>query len=71
MDFTIERYKKLLKALQQQGFLFQPFTDFLNHPLEKTIIMRHDVDKLPSFSLRLAKVENELDISSSYYFRNS
>jgi hypothetical protein len=69
MDFTIETYYKLLKALQKQGFSFQTFGNFLNHPLEKTIIMRHDVDKMPLYSLRIARVENILGISASYYFR--
>jgi hypothetical protein len=36
---------------------------------EKTIILRHDVDKLPKNSLRFAQIQNELGIKGSYYFR--
>lgn len=32
-------------------------------------ILRHDVDRLPENALRIAKIENELGIKSSYYFR--
>ncbi|HAF30862.1 MAG TPA: hypothetical protein DCG75_17620 [Bacteroidales bacterium] len=35
----------------------------------KTIILRHDVDKLPENSLRFAQIQHELGIKGSYYFR--
>ena len=69
MDFTITRYKKLLSALKQSGYEFQTFKEFLEHPALKSIILRHDVDLLPNNSLRFAKIQNELDIKGSYYFR--
>ena len=55
MDFTIKTYRQLLTALQNQGFIFQTFQNFLEQPREKAIILRpacfktsagrHDVDK--------------------------
>jgi len=35
----------------------------------KTIILRHDVDKLPENSLRFAQMQHALGIKGSYYFR--
>ncbi len=103
MNFTLKTYQNLLKALQDQGFSFQTFQEFLDsssQPLrpegegiplgnlakrshepasnqrasvgkekQKTIILRHDVDKLPANSLRFAQIQHELGIKGSYYFR--
>lgn len=69
MDFTIKTYKSLLKTLQQQGFDFQSFQEFLTSPLSKTIVLRHDVDKLPENSLLFAQIQHDLGIKGSYYFR--
>lgn len=69
MDFTIQTYKQLLEALQQQGFVFQTFSDFIRIPASKAIVLRHDVDLLPQNSLNFAKIQYEFGIKGSYYFR--
>ena len=69
MDFTIKTYKKFLTALPQQGYFFKTFEGYLQTSNEKVIILRHDVDKLPNNSLRFAKIQYELGIKGSYYFR--
>ena len=38
-------------------------------PLDKTIILRHDVDRLPQNSVNTARIEKNLNITGSYYFR--
>jgi len=69
MDFTLKTYTQLLKALQSQGFSFQTFEQFIDRPQNKVVILRHDVDRLPKNSLQIAKIEAELEIKGSYYFR--
>ena len=70
MDFTINRYKSLLKSLKDNGYEFQNFADFIINPSKaKVVILRHDVDKLPENSLNFAYIQNTLNISGSYYFR--
>ena len=69
MDFTIKIYQAFLNTLQIQGFSFQTFQQFIEEPKSKTIILRHDVDKLPENSLRFAQIQHELGIRGSYYFR--
>ena len=69
MDFTLNTYRQILTTLQQQGFSFQPFAEFLQAPRAKSIVLRHDVDLLPRNSLRFAQIQNELGIKGSYYFR--
>lgn len=68
-DFTIRTYSSLLKSLKTAGYSFQTFEQFLPNPIEKVIILRHDVDRLPYNSLVSAKIEHGLGIEGSYYFR--
>ena len=69
MDFTIKTYKQLLDTLMQMGYSFQTFQEFREQPKEKSIVLRHDVDKLPANSLRFAQIQHKLGIKGSYYFR--
>ncbi len=69
MDFTLSIYHKLLTTLQNKGYIFQPFANFLENPAGKAVILRHDVDKLPTNSLEMARLEHELEIRGSYFFR--
>ena len=36
---------------------------------ERFIIMRHDVDKRPWYSVRMAEIEAQMGVKASYYFR--
>jgi len=70
MEFTIDIYYQLLKKLIASDYLFQSFSDYLENPfLSKSVILRHDIDKLPQNALRIAAMENELGIKATYYFR--
>ena len=55
MDFTVEKYSQFLHALQSYGF--------------ESLILRHDVDLLPSNSLRTARMEASMRMFGVYYFR--
>lgn len=55
MDFTLDKYKELLSALQAYGF--------------QSLVLRHDVDLLPGNSLRTARMEAEMGLFGVYYFR--
>ncbi len=72
MDFTLKKYQNLLKTLLTQGFNFITFSQFLEHPgkiTKKTIILRHDIDLLPNNALQVAKLEHNLGIKVTYFFR--
>lgn len=69
MDFTISTYKDILVALIKQNYTFQTFDEFLNKAQDRGIILRHDVDLLPENSLVFAKIQAELGIKGTYYFR--
>ncbi len=69
MDFTLEKYKQLVAALKESGYEFQTFESYLQNPVKKTVILRHDVDAKAKNALTIAKIEQEAGIKSSYYFR--
>jgi len=78
MDFTIKQYSQLLKSLQNAGFFFQTLEAFiksdnpglsLNTQYSKHMILRHDVDNRPANSLHFAKLQANLGVKGTYYFR--
>ena len=68
-DFTISTFKNLLETLLVQNYVFQTYSDLKINTLSKTIFLRHDVDLMPENSLITARIENELGIKGTYYFR--
>lgn len=70
-DFTPHIYRNLLISLQDTGYSFMTFEEFCVHGkrYNKCVILRHDVDKRPEKSLKLAEIEGKLGIKATYYFR--
>lgn len=69
MDFTLSIYTDLLKSLQKNGYSFQTFEEFMAKPDKKVVVLRHDIDKLPENAVAVAKIEKNLGIKASYYYR--
>lgn len=70
-DFTIKIYRELLLTLQSAGYEFFTFADWCEGKaaeVEKYIILRHDIDKLPGHALRIARVEAAMKIQATYYW---
>ena len=68
-DFLVKAYMNLLGSLISSGYEFQAFKDFLQEPQERVVILRHDVDKAPGNSLKLAEIEHDKGLKASYFFR--
>lgn len=71
-DFTHNYYKKLLETLVDNGFQFITVSDYFNSNYDDNrpfIMIRHDVDRKPSNSLEMAKIEKKMGVKSTYYFR--
>lgn len=70
-DFTLNAYIYYLKAFQRKGYSFVRFDEYMkqNRLAERICLVRHDVDRKPHFALRMAKIEHELGIKATYYFR--
>lgn len=74
-DFTLDKYRELCNALLENGYSILTVYDYLlkcQNELSTSsqyAIMRHDVDRRPGNALRMAELEHDLGIRSTYYFR--
>ncbi len=67
-DFTLEKYEELLQTLE--GYrIFTVLSYLEERPTSDFVILRHDVDRKPTNALRMAELENQRGIKSTYYFR--
>ena len=71
LDFTFAKYKELCEVMSKSEYVLLTVEKYLSlkDKTEPFIIIRHDVDSQPEYALKMAKLENELGIASSYYFR--
>lgn len=69
LDFTVRQYEILLTSMQENGYKFQTFSEFLMHPADRVIMLRQDVDDRKKNSLLFAKIQYARGIKASYYFR--
>lgn len=63
-------YLDFLAKARARGFSFVRFEDFLpgRPPLpERYIVLRHDIDFAPSYSLQMAKLEHEAGVASTFF----
>jgi hypothetical protein len=70
-DFTQNQLITLYTIILRAGYNIIPFYRYLtDKPLDqKIVILRHDVDRNKNNAFEIAKIENDLGICSSYYFR--
>jgi len=64
-------YSKLLSVFIDSDYKIDCFKDYLNgnYKERKIVILRHDIDRQPINALNMAKLENDLGVNASYYFR--
>lgn len=70
-EFTLQSYIKILEAFSSTGYTFYTFEEVCKMKIKqgKWIIMRHDVDRIPWNAVKMATIEQNMGIKSSYYFR--
>jgi len=72
LDFTIPGFLELSSSLVRN---YKPITmtEYFSseHLPECFSLIRHDVDRLPGHSLKTARIEFELGIKATYYFRTN
>lgn len=57
MEFTFSVYRGLLSLLQEQGYAFRSYQDYVD--AARCVILRHNVDQSLSQAVRLAELEAE------------
>ena len=65
MEFTYKGYRNLVKTLVDNGYQIADYHDWKHYP--KCAILRHDIDNSIEKALKLAKVEYELGVKSTYF----
>ena len=70
-DFTLPVYKKLLESAMKAGYRGMAVEDyFLQDPGDqKVFVLRQDADRMPQNALRMATLQKELGLRSTFYFR--
>lgn len=73
IDFSMDKYYEMCSALLDSKYTVQPVCQYLKHRDNygdnKIVILRHDIDSKPENAFKLALMESDLDIQSTYYFR--
>jgi hypothetical protein len=68
-----DEYSTLLRIAVEQGYALLSLEAWLADPQlaahEPRLVLRHDVDQHPSSALRMAAIEAELGVRSTWYFR--
>ncbi|MDZ7735378.1 MAG: hypothetical protein U5P41_04010 [Gammaproteobacteria bacterium] len=70
-DFSLDAYRDLLSSIKQNDFEFYCFQDrpFLRQDINRHVILRHDVDRMPARALKIAELEADEGIRSTFFFR--
>ena len=70
-DFSLNKYKELCQTAINSGYALLTVKAYLTMRdlPAKFIIFRHDIDRKPENAVRMAVMEKELGIKSTYYFR--
>jgi hypothetical protein len=69
VDFTVTTFRNFLTELQNANYSFQTVAAFLRSPEKRTVILRHDVDHRVENARTLARIEHELCLEGTFYFR--
>ncbi len=69
MDFSFGDYRSTLEAYRASGYVITGFSGYLDNPQERHLLLRHDVDMSLDPALRLAEVDADLGISSTFFLR--
>lgn len=70
-DFTLKAYMQYLTAIKisyQRILRFDEYFEFNPKP-ESFCLIRHDVDRKPMNALKMARLENLMDVKATYCFR--
>jgi len=70
-DFTLSKYEELCREMLTSGYEICTVASYLSggNLGGKTVVLRHDVDSKVKKALRTAKLEHQIGINTTYYFR--
>ena len=65
MNFTYQAYRDLLSLLQKQSYTVRNYHNYMDSP--RCVILRHDIDNSLSQAVKMATVEAEEGVQSTYF----
>lgn len=65
MKFTYEAYRDLLSLLREQGYAFRDYHSYADAP--RCVILRHDIDTSLAQAVKLAELEAEEGVRSTWF----
>ena len=65
MQFTYAAYYSLISLLRHSGYAFTDYHNYQSHP--RCVILRHDIDNSLPQALRLAEIEAEEGVKSTWF----
>ena len=68
-DFSLLKYQLLLEELLAAGYSLLPVVEFLCTDAKKAVALRHDVDRHIDQAITMARIEHDLRLQTTYYFR--
>jgi hypothetical protein len=66
LDFTYTFYQNLISQLQDGGYTISDYHSY--GKFDKVAILRHDVDMSIGKALKMAQIEHEIGVCSTYFF---
>lgn len=71
LDFTLAKFRELCEVISNAGYEILTIRKYLNSidKPKRFIIIRHDIDEDIALGLKMAEIEKEYGIYSTYYIR--
>jgi hypothetical protein len=73
-DFSLNMLKQLIAAFKKHNYYISRLDTYWSQQKEidkkeKVVLLRHDIDRFPKTALLIAKMEAEMSIFGTYFFR--
>ena len=65
MKFTYEAYRNLIALLRECGYTICDYHNYMQS--DKSVIIRHDIDLQIEKAVRMAEIEHDINVSSTYF----
>lgn len=71
--FDLNQYAQILDELKDPKFEVMPFHEFIGYKNKEKVVLtiKHDMDVIPLYALKMAKLEKDMGIRSTYYVLQS
>lgn len=69
LGFSYRDYIDTLHAYREDGYAVTGFNAYIDDPQPKHMILRHDIDNSLELALRVARIDAEASVSSSFFLR--